>query len=214
MQHEKFQIYTLKINTIIWHCKINSGYFSTRVYAQALNRVTSRITRRQKLSSCMPSVHLWKESYIFPFSMSPLNAIHRVHLALDVVTWATAIEPNIFVIQSKGIYECWQLNDISMHEYTAFHKLHTWLNMYLVISVYIFWWMSYPSMVHWCKIITGCNSAFPLLWRHNGRVSNHQPHDCLLNRYSDADQRKHQSSASLASNAENVSIWWRHRALW
>ena len=43
------------------------------------------------------------------------------------------------------------------------------------------------------------------------------------NVYSDADQRKHQSSASLAfvrgtgefpaqmaSNAENVSIWWRH----
>ena len=39
--------------------------------------------------------------------------------------------------------------------------------------------------------------------------------------YSDADQRKHQSSASLAfvwgihrgqmaSNAENISIWWRH----
>ena len=37
--------------------------------------------------------------------------------------------------------------------------------------------------------------------------------------YSSADQRKHQSSASLAfgefpaqmaSNAENVSIWWRH----
>ena len=29
-------------------------------------------------------------------------------------------------------------------------------------------------------------------------VSNHQPHDCLLNRYSNADQRKRQSSASLA----------------
>ena len=41
--------------------------------------------------------------------------------------------------------------------------------------------------------------------------------------YSDADERKHQSAASLAfvrgtgefpvemaSNAENVSIWWRH----
>ena len=31
--------------------------------------------------------------------------------------------------------------------------------------------------------------------------------------YSGADQRKHQSSASLAqmaSNAENISIWWRH----
>ena len=47
--------------------------------------------------------------------------------------------------------------------------------------------------------------------------------------YSDADQRKHQSSASLAfvlgipgtgefpaqraSNAEKVSIWWRHHEL-
>ena len=48
--------------------------------------------------------------------------------------------------------------------------------------------------------------------------------------YSGADQRKHQSSASLAfcagnspgtgefpaqmaSNAENVSIWWRHRVI-
>ena len=46
-----------------------------------------------------------------------------------------------------------------------------------------------------------------LKWRHNGRysVSNHLPHDCLLNRYSDADQRKHQSSASLAF------VWGIHR---
>ena len=46
-----------------------------------------------------------------------------------------------------------------------------------------------------------------LQWRHNGRdsVSNHQPHHCLLNDYSDADQRKHQSSASLAF------VWGSHR---
>ena len=39
-----------------------------------------------------------------------------------------------------------------------------------------------------------------LRWRHNGRdsVTNHQPHDCLLNHYSDADQIKHQSSTSPA----------------
>ena len=45
-----------------------------------------------------------------------------------------------------------------------------------------------------------------LLWRHNGcdGVSNHQPHNCLLNR-SGADQRKHQSSSSLAF------VWWIHR---
>ena len=39
-----------------------------------------------------------------------------------------------------------------------------------------------------------------LQWRHNERDDflNHQPHDCLLNVYSGADQRKHRSSASLA----------------
>ena len=67
-----------------------------------------------------------------------------------------------------------------------------------------------------------------LRWRHNelDGVSDHQPHV-----YSGADQRKHQSSASLAfvrgnsqgtgefpaqmaSNAENVFIWWRHHVNW
>ena len=48
---------------------------------------------------------------------------------------------------------------------------------------------------------------FTLRWRHNGRdsVLDHQPKDCLLNRYLDADQRKHQSSASLAF------VWGIHR---
>ena len=42
---------------------------------------------------------------------------------------------------------------------------------------------------------------YPLWWRHNERdgVSNDQPHDCVYSTvYSGADQRKHQSSASLA----------------
>ena len=68
-----------------------------------------------------------------------------------------------------------------------------------------------------------------LQWRNNGRdgVSNHQPHHCLLNRLS---RRRSKKTAKLrftglcvgnspvtgefptqmASNAENVSIWWRH----
>ena len=70
-----------------------------------------------------------------------------------------------------------------------------------------------------------------LQWRHIGRdgVSNHQRFDCLFNRLlrRRSKTRQHQSSASLAfvrgnspltgefpsqraSNAENVSIWWRH----
>ena len=68
-----------------------------------------------------------------------------------------------------------------------------------------------------------------LRWRHNERdgVSNHQPHDCLLNRLFRRRPKKTSKlrvtglcvgnspgtgefSAQMASNAENVSIWWRH----
>ena len=36
MGHEKFQIYALKIYTIIWHYNINSDYFWTVVYMSGL----------------------------------------------------------------------------------------------------------------------------------------------------------------------------------
>ena len=68
-----------------------------------------------------------------------------------------------------------------------------------------------------------------LQWRYNGRdgVSNHQPHDCLLNRLFRGRSKKtsklrvtgfcdgnspvtSEFPAQRASNAENVSIWWCH----
>ena len=68
-----------------------------------------------------------------------------------------------------------------------------------------------------------------LLWCHNGRdsLSNHQPHVCLLNRLFRRRSKKTSKlrvtglcarnspgtgefPAQMASNAENVSIWWRH----
>ena len=71
----------------------------------------------------------------------------------------------------------------------------------------------------------------PLQWRHNGRdsVSNHQPHDCFLNRLFRRRSKKTSKlrvaglcagnspgtgefPAQMNSNAENVSIWWRHHA--
>ena len=71
----------------------------------------------------------------------------------------------------------------------------------------------------------------PLQWRHNGRdsVSNHQPHDCLLNRLFRRRSKKTSKlrvtglcagnspgtgefPAQMASDAENASIWWRHHA--
>ena len=69
-------------------------------------------------------------------------------------------------------------------------------------------------------------------WRHNERdgVSNHQPHDCLPN---NLFRRRSKQTSKLRvtalcernspvtgkfptkrdSNAENVSIWWRHHVL-
>ena len=70
---------------------------------------------------------------------------------------------------------------------------------------------------------------YPLQWRHNGHdgISNHQLHDCLLNRLF---RRRSKKTSKLrvtslcaenspvtgefptqkASYTENVSIWWRH----
>ena len=69
----------------------------------------------------------------------------------------------------------------------------------------------------------------PLQWRHNDRdgVSHHQPQDCLLNRLFRHRWKKTSKlrvtglcegnspvtgevPAQRVSNAENVSIWWRH----
>ena len=72
-------------------------------------------------------------------------------------------------------------------------------------------------------------SSLTLLWRHNehGGVSNHQPHDCLFKRLFRCRSNKTSKlcvtglcvgnspgtgdfPAQMASNAENVSIEWRH----
>ena len=71
----------------------------------------------------------------------------------------------------------------------------------------------------------------PLQWRHKEHdgVSNHQPHDCLLNRLFRSRSKSTSNlrvtglcvwnspitgefPAPMANNAENVSIWWRHHA--
>ena len=78
-----------------------------------------------------------------------------------------------------------------------------------------------------CNI--GCLFWVPLRWHHNGHdiVSNHQPHDCLLNclfrRRSNKTSKPRVTGlcagnspgttelpAEMASKAGNVSIWWRH----
>ena len=84
---------------------------------------------------------------------------------------------------------------------------------------------------HW---VDACivHAQMPLRWRHNGRhsVSNHQPHDCFLNRLFRRRSKKTSKlrvtglcagnspgtgefPAQMASNTEKVSIWWRHHGM-
>ena len=80
------------------------------------------------------------------------------------------------------------------------------------------------------SISTGSNTwSISLRWRHNDHdgVSNHQPYDRLLNRLFGRRSMKTSKlrvtglcagkspvtgefPAQMASNAENISIWWRH----
>ena len=74
---------------------------------------------------------------------------------------------------------------------------------------------------------------FPSQWRHNepDGISNHQPHDCLLNGLFRHRSKKISNlhitclcegnspvacelPAQRASNAEDASIWWRHHVFY
>ena len=100
-------------------------------------------------------------------------------------------------------------------------------------------WMSNLNELHFplgpvvkCLFSVWYGHKVTLQWRHNGHdgVSNHQPHDCLLNRLFGRRSKKtsklrvtglcagnspvtREFPAQIASNAEIVSIWWRHHGL-
>ena len=90
------------------------------------------------------------------------------------------------------------------------------------------YWIRF-DWIAWKHPRSTCHAWYTLRWRHNEHegVSNHQPHDCLLNRLSRRTSKKTSKlcvtglcegnspgtgefPAQMASNAENVSIWWRH----
>ena len=107
------------------------------------------------------------------------------------------------------------------------------INKFLFLFIFLFF-LTCQCMTDvslWCvneDIFTKCLST--LQWRHNGHdgVSNHQPHHCLLNLLSGRGSKKTSKvrvirlcmgnssgtgefPTQMVSNAENASIWWRHR---
>ena len=120
------------------------------------------------------------------------------------------------------------------------HKIHgTYL---LICTPTTIWYTYFDELLPSCAEPTSCSCLCywkvlfhsnmvtqSLRWRHNERdsVSNHQPHDCLLNRLFRRRSKKTSKlrvtglcagnspgtgefPAQMASYAENVSIWWRH----
>ena len=112
-----------------------------------------------------------------------------------------------------------------------------WLLVNLATKSESGWWFGFvvsDSRHPWSVLLTvwSCWHAQSQQWRRNepDGVSNHQPHDCLLNRLFRRRSKKTSKlrvtglcaenspvtgefPAQRASNAENVSIWWRHHVL-
>ena len=113
------------------------------------------------------------------------------------------------------------------HRYNSLHCC-----CYYWCYCYNYYWC-YCYNYYWCYCYNYyCCCYYPLRWRHNGcnSVSNHQPRECLLRRLIWRTSKKTSKlrvtglcagnspetgefPAQMASNAENVSIWWRHHAL-
>ena len=101
-------------------------------------------------------------------------------------------------------------------------------------EIFLVWSLSSnkSSDIHTSIFATIVHPSPGLQWRHNGRdsVSKHQSYDCFLNRLF-RRRSKNKSKlrvtglcagnspgtgefpAQMGSNAENVSIWWRHHAM-
>ena len=82
-----------------------------------------------------------------------------------------------YIVFGNQTWSLWCCNLSKKNNFTWF------IHFYFSFSDFkkSFWSDAIFEMAH---EISGDLSALPLRWRHNGRdgVSNHQPHDCLLNR--------------------------------
>ena len=120
----------------------------------------------------------------------------------------------------------------SVHDYNSTKAMKCW------IFETEMQWRAPITKSLWCAehfyvmISEDCHVTFNALqWRHNGHdgVSNHQPHDCLLSclfrRRSTITSKLSvtvlcgrnspvtgEFPTQMASNSENISIWWRYHA--
>ena len=117
------------------------------------------------------------------------------------------------------------------HEMPGMRTYHVIMWAYILMNDDIGWCYWFNSVLY-TNFYVSINHLILLYFGHNGRdsVSNRQPHDCLLNRLFRRRSKKTpklrvtglcvgnspgtgEFPAQMASNAENVSIWWRHHLM-
>ena len=166
--------------------------------------------------------------------------IYRIfvrHILSSVCVWWSQ-----FLHYFYAIYRavCYQLTHLTSNHYENIWTLSYCNNKIGSMVHFVFvrlWsfcggcWDTFTAFLWWISCHKHIGLCVPpsLQWHHNGRdsVSNHQPHDCLLNRLFRSRWNKTSKlrvtglcagnspgtgefPAQMASNAENVSIWWRH----
>ena len=119
-------------------------------------------------------------------------------------------------------------SQITISVTTIWHPIMLLYHLITVTSWWLRWRLKSPLM--WQPSGTrSCRCIISLQWRHNScdGVLNHHPYDCLLNRLFRRISKKTSKlrvtglcegnspapgefPAKRASNAEKVSIWWRH----
>ena len=136
------------------------------------------------------------------------------------ITWgpkAVDCVPNQEVVSHEESPNVWQINSFLNFKckiYTSI-KFYTYTDITFVgVCAKVYNTMTYIGQIIAHKVLVKCSCREETIWHYIDvimitmvGVSNHQPLGCLLI-YSGADQRKHQSSASLAFAREiNRDRW-------
>ena len=121
---------------------------------------------------------------------------------------------------------------VRCHLYIESGPRTSWKNIHMILLCLASFWLltNILGLLHWQSY--GCSKRVRLRWCHNRRdgVSFHQPYDCLLKSLFRRGWKKTSKlrvtglcvgnspvtgefPAQMTSNAENVSIWWRHHAV-
>ena len=192
----------------------------TVVYSIVYLSADQRKHQSSALLAFVRGIHRW-----------PVNPPHKGPVTRKKVSiwWrhhAKRTVPNdcYLVVQSTFILsEHYHPQTITTYQKAHIFALHVLHVVFMILILYLNLDTTTPVGECHYRFAPTCTQGGSLQWRHNGRdgVSNHQPHHCLLKRLFWRRSKKTSKlrvtglcefPAQGVSNAENVSIWWRHHA--